>query len=124
MFGSNEKGKLASFVGAGSVFKGDINVKGALRIDGTVDGTVTADSVIVGEKANINGDIKVKTASIGGRVEGNINAEDLVEVGAKGFVHGDITTSKLSIIEGGVYNGRIVMGKTSSKVVELQTKDN
>lgn len=120
MFGNSEKNKMASFIGAGSTFKGDITVKGALRIDGEVEGTVTADSLIVGEKAYIKGDINAKNANIGGRIEGNIYAEDLVEIGSKSYINGNITTGKISIAEGGIYNGKITMDKKPSKIVDFQ----
>lgn len=121
-FGKSEKEKMASFIGAGSVFKGNISVKGALRIDGEVEGTVCADTLIVGEKAFIKGDITIKKANIGGRIEGNINAETLVEIGSKGCVNGNIKTATLSIAEGGFYNGTVTMDKKPSNIVDLQTE--
>ncbi|HPP06144.1 MAG TPA: polymer-forming cytoskeletal protein [Syntrophorhabdaceae bacterium] len=122
MFGNNEKNKLASFIGAGSYFKGDVSVKGAFRVDGELEGTIKADTLIVGEKAHIKGDIAVKNANIGGRVEGNINAENLVEIGPKGYVNGNISTGKISIAEGGIYNGKITMDNTPSKIVDFQAE--
>jgi len=122
MFGSGEKNRLASFIGAGSFFKGDISVKGTFRIDGEFEGTITADTLIVGEKAYIKGDVTVKNANIGGRVEGNITAENLVEIGQKGYVNGNITTGKISIAEGGIYNGKITMDNKPSKIVDFQTE--
>ncbi len=121
MFGSGEKNRLASFIGPGSSFKGDISVKGSFRIDGEFVGTIVADTLIVGEKAYIKGDITVKNANIGGRVEGNINAENLVEIGQKGYVNGNIITGKISIAEGGIYNGKITMDEKPSKIVNFQT---
>ncbi|MCX7965136.1 MAG: polymer-forming cytoskeletal protein [Syntrophorhabdaceae bacterium] len=124
MFRNSEKNRLASFIGFGTSFKGDISVKGALRIDGEIEGTIIADNLIVGEKAYIKGDINVKNASIGGRIEGNINAEELVEIGSKGCVNGNITTAKISIAEGGIYNGKISMDRKPSKIVDFQPEQN
>lgn len=47
MFHRNKE-KLESFVGINSNFKGDMDTKGTLRIDGTMDGNVTTDWVILG----------------------------------------------------------------------------
>ncbi|MCX8110604.1 MAG: polymer-forming cytoskeletal protein [Syntrophorhabdaceae bacterium] len=124
MFRRREKDRIASFIGFGSTFKGNISVKGMLRVDGILEGNIEADSLVVGEKGNIKGDIAVKTANIGGEVHGNIRADEFIEIDAKALIYGDIYTGKISIVEGGVFNGRIIMEKGVSKVVELPSKEN
>jgi cytoskeletal protein CcmA (bactofilin family) len=121
MFTKNTE-KLESFIGANSNFKGDIDTKGTLRVDGTVDGNVNADWVILGEKAFLKGNITARGIIIGGRVEGNLKAKEIVEIKPKGQVSGDISTSKLTIVEGGIFDGRSSMMKDESKIVEFQTK--
>jgi cytoskeletal protein CcmA (bactofilin family) len=121
MFTKNTE-KLESFIGANSNFKGDIDTKGTLRVDGTVDGNVNADWVILGEKAFLKGNVTARGIIIGGRVEGNLKAKEIVEIKPKGQVSGDISTSKLTIIEGGIFDGRSSMMKDESKIVEFQTK--
>ena len=115
--------KLESFVGANSNFKGDIDTKGTLRIDGSMEGKVSADWVILGEKASVKGDISARGIVVGGKVEGNMHAKEIVEIKAKGQVTGDISTSKLMIFEGGVFDGRSFMQKGGeAKVVDFQAK--
>lgn len=114
--------KLESFVGANSKFKGDIDTKGTLRIDGSLEGKVSADWVILGEKASIKGDISAKGIVVGGKVEGNLQAKEIVEIKSKGQVTGDISTNKFIIFEGGVFDGRSFMQKGEAKVVDFQTK--
>ena len=122
MFHKNT-GKLESFVGEGSVFKGEINTKGTLRIDGSIEGNLSADWVIVGEKAQIKGDITARGIIVGGKVTGNLKAKEIVEIKNKGQVFGEIFTNKLTILEGAVFDGRSSMHKDESKVVELQIKE-
>src|SRR3989304_826753 len=121
MFHKNKE-KLESFIGLNSNFKGDINTGGTLRIDGSMDGNVHADWVILSEKAHIKGDIMAKGIIIGGRIEGNLRAEEIVEIKSRGQVFGDIFANKLSIVEGGIFNGRASVERDESKVVELQAK--
>jgi cytoskeletal protein CcmA (bactofilin family) len=121
MFNRNKE-KLESFIGTNSNFKGDIRTTGTLRIDGTMDGNVNADWVILSEKGHLKGDIVAKGIIIGGKVEGNLRAEEIVEIKSKGQVFGDISTNKLSIVEGGVFNGRASVEKEEAKIVELQAK--
>jgi len=121
MFTKNTE-KLESLIGANSNFKGDIDTKGTLRIDGSMEGNVNADWVILGEKACLKGDVTARGIIIGGRVDGNLRAKEIVEIKSKGQVSGDISTNKLTIIEGGMFDGRSSMHKDESKVVEFQTK--
>jgi len=119
MFHKNKE-KLESFIGTNSHFKGNIDTKGTLRIDGIMDGNANADWVILGEKASLKGDVVAKGIIIGGRVEGNLKAKEIVEIKSKGQVSGDIFTNKLTIVEGAVFNGRALMEKEESKIIELQ----
>jgi cytoskeletal protein CcmA (bactofilin family) len=121
MFNKNTE-KLESLIGANSTFKGDIDTKGTLRIDGSLEGNVHADWIIVGEQAQIKGDITARGIVVGGKIEGNLKAKEIVEIKSKGKVVGDINTSKLTVIEGGVFDGRSSMVKEEAKVVEFQAK--
>jgi cytoskeletal protein CcmA (bactofilin family) len=122
MFHKNKE-KLESFIGINSNFKGDINTKGTLRIDGTMDGNASADWVVLGEKAFHKGDIMARGIIVGGKVEGNLKAKEIVEIKSRGQVSGDISTNKLSIVEGAVFNGKALMEKEESKIVEFQAKE-
>ena len=122
MFNKNTE-KLESFVGEGSVFKGEINTKGTLRIDGTIEGNITADWVIIGGKSQVKGDITARGIIVGGMVTGNLKAKEIVEIKDKGQVFGEIFTKKLTIVEGAIFDGRSSMHKDESKVIELQAKE-
>ncbi len=118
MFHKNTE-KLESFIGGSSSFKGEIDVKGTLRVDGTVEGNINADWVVLGEKAHVKGDINARGIVIGGRIDGNLRAKEIVEIKNKGQIFGEIFTSKLAIAEGAVFDGKSSMQKEESKVIEL-----
>ena len=99
-----ETDKLQSLLGMNSNFKGELNVKGTLRVDGTVDGKLDADCLILSETAVVKGSATAKKIIIGGKINGNVFAHERVEVKSKGKVWGDIVTPKLTIIEGGEVN--------------------
>ncbi len=122
MFSKNTE-KLESFVGVNSHFKGDIKTKGTLRIDGTVEGNIETDWLILGETAHLKGDATARGIIIGGRVDGNIKAKEIIEMKSKGQVIGEITTSKLSIAEGALFEGRSSMHREESNVIELQMEE-
>lgn len=122
MFSKNTE-KLESFVGVNSQFKGDIKTKGTLRIDGEVEGNVEVDWLILGETAHLKGDVAARGIIVGGRVEGNIKAKEIIEIKSKGQVIGEITTTKLSVAEGAIFEGRSSMHREESNVVELQAEE-
>jgi cytoskeletal protein CcmA (bactofilin family) len=119
---NKETDKLQSFLGTNSKFKGELNVRGTLRVDGTADGQLDADYVILSERAVVKGVIKAKKVIIAGKIDGNVHAQELVEIKSKGKVLGDIFTQKLAITEGGEFNGKIEMKKEEGRVIELDLK--
>lgn len=119
MFHRNTE-KLESFIGTNSVFKGNVDTQGTLRIDGVVEGNIAADWVIIGEKAQIKGDIAARGIIVGGKVEGNLKAKEVIEVKNKGHVLGEIMSKKLVIAEGGIFEGRSLMPREDVKVIEFQ----
>ncbi len=114
--------KLESLIGANTEFEGELRVKGTLRVDGQVDGRLNAEWVILSETALVKGEVTAKKIIVGGRMEGNLRAQEVVEIKAKGRVLGDIITNKLSVKEGGEFNGKIEMKESEKKVLEFEPK--
>ena len=112
--------KMETFLGGNSNFKGELKVKGTLRVDGLVEGRLEAECVILSERALVKGEVKGRKLIIGGTVEGNLFAHDLVEIKSKGRILGDIFTQKLTVSEGAEYNGRVEMKKREAKLIDLQ----
>lgn len=113
--------KLESFIGQNTHFSGEITTKGTLRIDGNVDGNIYADWLVIGDKAYIKGNATATSIIIGGTIEGNILAKGMVDIKKKGRVKGDIITSKLTVVDGGIVDGRISMNPEgeASKLIEM-----
>lgn len=111
MFSSKKHPKLEVIIGSETVIKGEIVSKGTVRIDGRFEGNLSADCVIIGEGGNILGDVTAKSMLAAGRLTGNVHSTDNVEIQPKGEIFGDIYTLKLSVAEGGVFEGRSCMQK-------------
>jgi cytoskeletal protein CcmA (bactofilin family) len=117
---AKDREKMESLLGSSSNFKGDLNVKGTLRVDGRAEGKLDADCVILSESATVKGEIQGKKIIIGGTVEGNVRAKELVEIKSKGKVLGDIFSQKLVVIEGAEFNGRIETKKMEGNIIGLE----
>jgi len=121
MFARGSTEKLESFIGSQSEFKGGVTVKGTLRVEGLIHGQVSADYVVLSEKATIRGNITAKKIIVDGKVEGNLRAEENVEIKSRGEVWGDIFSPKFSLAAGGKFNGKIQMKMDESKVVDFNS---
>lgn len=104
MFGKKESA-LATLIGADSNFRGELQSKGTIRVDGIFEGNIHADWVIVGQSGLIRGNVTSRCAIVRGKVEGTIRSSEATEISTKGRVHGDIITKKLLIAEGAVFDG-------------------
>lgn len=117
---SSKQSKLEMIIGPESMVKGDIASKGTVKIDGQLEGNVTADTVVIGESGAVNGDVTVKGMVIGGRITGIIRASDGVEIQQKGVVNGDIFSAKLTIAEGATFDGRSIMQRSKEIAYNAQ----
>lgn len=126
MFGSNQNGTnkkmethLETVIGSESFFQGTLRSKGSLRIDGKIEGGVSAEGIILGENAEIQGDISARTVVVGGKVTGNIHATESLELLTKSQVFGDLHAPQLVIAEGAIFEGSCLMASEKAKVIEV-----
>lgn len=121
MFGKKdiEIDKMETVIGPDARFQGNVRSKGFVRVDGIVDGSVSAEGVIVGEKAAVTGDVTAKRVYIGGKVTGNIIATTSLELQPKGQILGDIRTAQLSIADGSVFEGHCTMAADKVGAVDI-----
>jgi len=116
MFGakpSKPQNRIDSLIGAGTTVEGNISFSGGLRVDGRIRGNVsTADdqpsTLVLSEKAQIEGEIRVSHAVVNGTVIGPVHGTEYVELQPKSNVTGDVHYRTLEIQLGAVVQGRLV----------------
>ena len=121
----NKKGgELNGFLDHGSSFKGELEFEDTMRIDGRFNGKITSkNELIVGDAAQIEGDIHVGRIAISGTVTGKIVADQRVEIHRNGKVYSDIDTPALIIEEGAIFQGNCTMGdRKSGNVTNIAAK--
>lgn len=98
-----------------SVFTGEIGGSKAVRIEGTVKGTIQVTAAVeVVEGAVVEGEIQATVARIAGTVNGNVTAKQLAELVATAVVRGDVRASALHVVEGAKLEGRVQMTAESA----------
>lgn len=101
---------LNTIIGKGSSIEGTLKVQGTLRADGLLKGNVSiSDSLLVGRDGNINAEIKLRNAIVGGKVKGNMQASGKVVLENNSVFNGTLKTVKLVIDEGAVFEGNCSM---------------
>ena len=79
------------------VLSSDVEIKGSIKfqkellIDGKVEGEINSDGVLtIGENADIRGEIKTKSITVYGKVQGNIIVGERCELKSRCTLQGDL----------------------------------
>jgi len=95
---------------------GDVHSDGEVQIDGTIHGNITANKLIIGETANVIGEITAESVRIHGRVTGQVQANS-VSLAKTAHILGDVLHSNIAIEQGAFLEGhcrRIEVKKKSA----------
>ncbi|MBW1616820.1 MAG: polymer-forming cytoskeletal protein [Deltaproteobacteria bacterium] len=109
--GAGKHDVITTFLCPDTVIEGIIKFAGTIRLDGRVKGDILssgdgAGTVIVGETAKIEAELKVESAIVMGAVKGRISAKKKIELYPPGKVDGDMDAPIISIASGAVFNGK------------------
>ena len=105
-----------TIIGAGTVIEGVLKASASMRIEGTVNGDITSEGVVViANEGVVNGNITAVDVKISGTVEGNLTIVGKTELIANGKLTGDIKTGSLSIDEPAVFQGNCKMNSVAEE---------
>lgn len=113
---------VQAHLGPGSRVEGKLTFEGGVRVDGQIEGEISAQDMIIGEGAEITAQIQASTVVVQGRVTGDITARKRVELKAPATVIGNISTPSLVIHEGVVFEGHCTMGGAAASRAERGDK--
>ncbi|MDQ2659529.1 MAG: polymer-forming cytoskeletal protein [Verrucomicrobiota bacterium] len=95
------------------ILSSDVEIKGSIKfqkellIDGKVEGEINSDGVLtIGENADIRGEIKTKSITVFGKVQGNITVGERCELKSRCTLQGDLKAARLVIEEGATFIGK------------------
>jgi len=116
MIGSSKKRKsmnVETLIGQNTEIKGDIHFSGGLHIDGVITGNVVAEegssSVLrVSEYGRIEGEVRVPTINLNGRVNGDVHASQGVELASNARVNGNVYYQSIEMAMGAEVNGNLL----------------
>ncbi|RMF11261.1 MAG: polymer-forming cytoskeletal protein [Alphaproteobacteria bacterium] len=105
MFANGTAHENETVIAEGLKIEGKVSADGLVKVHGKIIGDLDCNSLIISDKAEINGTVSAETIIVDGIVEGPIRGND-VELKAHAQVTGDIHHSSLSIEKGARFEGR------------------
>jgi cytoskeletal protein CcmA (bactofilin family) len=112
-----------AFLGKGTRVTGKLIFEGPVRIEGQVEGEVTArDTLTIGEGADVKAQITGNSIVIYGSVTGDVKASKRLEIQAPGRLVGNISAPVIVIHEGVVFEGQCAMGASDGGRGEKEGK--
>jgi cytoskeletal protein CcmA (bactofilin family) len=104
---------VETLVGANTRISGDLHFTGGCHVDGTVNGSVTADpdsksALSISEEGNIDGGVTVPYVVPNGIVRGDVFANQRVELGPAARVIGNVYYNLIEMAIGAEINGKLV----------------
>ncbi len=104
--GSTPATPRSGVLSSGVSIKGSVKFGAELVIDGSVEGTIESGGrLTIGEHAEIKGEIRTKTITVHGTVEGDIIAEERCELRGGCTLRGDIEAPRLVVDEEATFLG-------------------
>jgi cytoskeletal protein CcmA (bactofilin family) len=111
--GKRDDFSINTIIGPNSRINGDFETGGFTRVDGSVQGNLTARGrVVIGEKARIRGNVSGTSVTIGGVVCGSVIASERLIILSTALVLGDIVTWRIQADEGCLIHGKVAVCPT------------
>ena len=118
------KDDITAFLGAGTVYNGQLSFIGSVRIDGQFTGEIQSDgTLILGKDASVEGTISVCHLVLSGNLRGDVT------VSGKSILHrtanfaGNLTTRSLIVEEGALLQGSLCMDPAAISTSKANTLD-
>jgi cytoskeletal protein CcmA (bactofilin family) len=105
------KKEVVAFFGPGVECIGEIWYEGNVQIDGKLEGTIhTKGTLVIGDRAVVKAKIEAGSVICKGKIRGEIVAKESIKLLSPGLIDGTMSAPRLSVENGGVFNGRVSMG--------------
>ena len=93
-----------SIISTDMVMQGSLSSNGDIQIDGRVEGDIRSVGLVIGEKAEVHGEIYAEDVTVRGKVVGRIRARKVL-LAATSHVEGDILHEAFAVESGAFFEG-------------------
>jgi cytoskeletal protein CcmA (bactofilin family) len=105
-------------IGKSVSIKGEVSGSEDLYVDGQLEGSVdlSANSLTVGPNGHVHANIKAKSVTVSGTLDGNIQATERTELRKTAVVNGDVQTRRIAIEDGAYFKGKLeIVGEAKAQ---------
>src|SRR5690348_7502725 len=115
---ASQSGEFAH-IGKSVSIKGELSGSEDVYVDGQVEGNIqlSGNSLTIGPNGRVHANVAVKSVTVGGSLEGNIQASERTELRKTAVVNGDVQTRRIAIEEGAYFKGKLEILAAESKSV-------
>ncbi|MDR0516086.1 MAG: polymer-forming cytoskeletal protein [Fibromonadaceae bacterium] len=111
----SKSGGEITHLSSSTLIEGNITLDNDIRIAGNVVGKIDTKSALIVElTGKIKGELKVGSATIAGKINGNIDCDGLMTLESRSCFVGDIKTRQLVINENAEFRGNCAMPISST----------
>ena len=105
---ASQSGEFAH-IGRSVSIKGELSGSEDIYVDGQVEGSIqlAGNSVTIGPNGRVRASITAKSVTVGGTLDGNIQAAERTEMRKTAVVNGDVQTKRIAIEEGAFFKGKL-----------------
>lgn len=113
----DRSGQVQAKIGKTLKLKGEMTGSEDVYVDGVVEGTIelTENALVVGPSGNVRAQVKARSVTILGHLEGKVQAGERIEIRKTGSLEGDLVTPRIVIEDGAVFRGSIDVLKPEIK---------
>jgi len=101
-----ESEAISSIIDKSMTITGDISFQGKTRIDGTINGNISGEHLVLSESGRITGEITAISFNCFGTFEGNIKAS-IITARKDSAIHGKLEAGSLTVEPGASIDGEI-----------------
>lgn len=117
---NNEAGSI--MIGEGVTVSGKFIVPGRAVINGSLDGELQAEELLVGAQGKIVGNVKVRRADVYGEVHDTLLASEHLIIRTSGRVNGNASYGEIEIERGGLVQGAVLPARGGAPDVPASLK--
>jgi cytoskeletal protein CcmA (bactofilin family) len=99
-----------SILSEGFSFRGEIAAKGAIHVEGSLNGQIQVDELTIGAKGQVEGVVTCSSLHIKGKFSGTATCQELI-VTASASVDGHVVYQTLSVQKGASIKGELLLVK-------------
>lgn len=109
-----ESEAISSIIDKSMTITGELSFKGKTRIDGTINGNIDGEHLILSDTGKVIGDISVSSFNCYGSLEGNVKAT-MLNARKNCSIHGKLEANSLTVEPGASIQGEIKAAANGTK---------